>query len=84
MRIIKMGDPNPSQMTCGSCGCIFEYVNGDIQIEYGVWGTDSYIICPCCYQKIYISRTKDIDKQVWPPYGTPNIMYCNHNEKEVK
>lgn len=36
MRIIKMGDPNPSQMTCGSCGCIFEYVNGDIQIEYGV------------------------------------------------
>ena len=81
MRIIKMGDSNPQQMTCGSCGCIFEYINIDIQIDHGIFGTDSYVDCPCCKNRIYIYRTKYIpnpgDNPSWPSYNNPITYYEN-------
>lgn len=82
MKIIKMGDLSPSQMTCGTCGCIFEYDNSDIKITHNVFGNDSYVECPCCHNIIYIYRHKGLSDTPWPtsPYGGPILTYANSTQ----
>lgn len=53
MKIIKYGYIN-RQITCASCGCIYEYDSYDIHKEYFITGTSSYVCCPCCGKKEYV------------------------------
>ena len=55
MRIIRNGNiENEVQDTCLYCGCIYAYNTWDIQIDHGVMGNNSYVMCPCCGNKNYI------------------------------
>ena len=73
MKIIKQGNVISQRMVCSHCSCEFEYDNGDIQIDYGIMGTNSYVTCPCCHQRINIYN---YGTWQWPyPYNAPIVTY---------
>ena len=44
------------EITCIYCGCVFEIVDDDLEIPYGVHDKESIVRCPVCDKLIHISN----------------------------
>ena len=93
IKIIKEGKKKEKEIfkkTCEKCGCIFEFEEEDLHIDYRLCLTtypsqyQRYIICPCCGNRIYHDNVFEINLNDYPKvwytttndFGWPDCATC--------